>query len=142
MNFDGVGAVLDGGVAPESLAMEAGALVLFRGRDAMHRVTTVEGERTRMLVVLAYNSEPGISLSESARMNFYTMGNHVAPLRLANDTSAPKTAEEQEITLERRHARVSRPATSKARYPRNSQDLPGESVSRTRRMPWLRVGSS
>ena len=51
--------------------MDAGALVLFRGRNALHRVTPVEGERTRMLVVLAYNAKPGISLSESARMTFY-----------------------------------------------------------------------
>jgi hypothetical protein len=51
--------------------MDAGALVLFRGRNAIHRVAPVEGTRTRMLVVLAYNGEPGVSLSESARMTFY-----------------------------------------------------------------------
>jgi len=71
MNFDGVGKVLDGDVQPERLTMDAGALVLFRGRNAIHRVAPVEGSRTRMLVVLAYNSEPGISLSESARMTFF-----------------------------------------------------------------------
>ena len=37
----------------------------------MHRVTPTEGHTTRMLVVLAYNSEPGVALSESARMTFY-----------------------------------------------------------------------
>ena len=41
------------------------------GRNAMHRVTPVVGARTRVLVVLAYNAEPGVSLSESARMTFY-----------------------------------------------------------------------
>jgi hypothetical protein len=51
--------------------MDAGTLVLFRGRDAIHRVTPVQGDTTRMLVVLAYNSEPGIALSESARMTFF-----------------------------------------------------------------------
>jgi len=71
MNFPGVEAVLDGRTAAKALAMEAGALVVFRGRNAMHRVAPVEGERTRMLAVLAYNSEPGIALSESARMTFY-----------------------------------------------------------------------
>ena len=71
MNYDDVKKVLDGEVPVNTLAMEAGALVLFRGRNSMHRVTPVEGERTRMLAVLAYNSEPGISLSESARMTFY-----------------------------------------------------------------------
>ena len=71
MNFDGVEKVLNGEVQPERLTMDAGALVLFRGRNAIHRVAPVEGSRTRMLVVLAYNSEPGISLSESARMTFF-----------------------------------------------------------------------
>ncbi len=51
--------------------MDAGALVLFRGRNAIHRVTPNESDRTRMLVVLAYNSQPNIALSESARMTFY-----------------------------------------------------------------------
>jgi len=71
MNFDGVGKVLDGDVEPEQLSMPPGALVLFRGRNAIHRVAPVEGETTRMLVVLAYNSAPGVALSESARMTFY-----------------------------------------------------------------------
>jgi len=71
MNFDGVADVLDDDCSPDTLRMEAGTLVLFRGRDAIHRVTPVMGDTTRMLVVLAYNSEPDIALSESARMTFY-----------------------------------------------------------------------
>ena len=71
MGFERVRKVLDGELRPCSLAMEPGALVLFRGRNAIHRVTPVAGMRTRMLVVLAYNAEPGISLSEAARMTFY-----------------------------------------------------------------------
>jgi len=70
-NFTRCTEVLDGAVPVQSLAMDAGALVLFRGRNAMHRVTPVQGRRTRMLAVLAYNTEPGIALSESARMTFY-----------------------------------------------------------------------
>jgi len=71
MNFEAVQAVLDGEIRPQQLAMEAGTLVLFRGRNAIHRVAPVEGNRTRMLAVLAYNAEPGIALSESARITFY-----------------------------------------------------------------------
>lgn len=71
MNFAGVARVLDGARPPKPLVMDAGTLVLFRGRNALHRVTPVEGARTRMLVVLAYNTEPAIALSESARMTFY-----------------------------------------------------------------------
>lgn len=71
MNYVLSGEVLDGAVPMKTLSMDAGTLVLFRGRNSMHHVTPVEGKRTRMLVVLAYNTEPGISLSESARMTFY-----------------------------------------------------------------------
>jgi hypothetical protein len=71
MNFDGVEKVLNGDTQPEKLSMDAGTLVLFRGRNAIHRVAPVEGARTRILVVLAYNTEPGIALSESARMTFF-----------------------------------------------------------------------
>lgn len=45
--------------------------MLFRGRNALHRVSPTEGDTTRMLVVLAYNAQPDIALSESARMTFY-----------------------------------------------------------------------
>jgi len=71
MNFDESGKVLDGNAKVETLDISAGDLVLFRGRNSMHRVTPVMGDITRILVVLAYNSEPGISLSESARMTFF-----------------------------------------------------------------------
>lgn len=71
MNYSGVGDVLDGKHPVEQLAIDAGDLVLFRGRNALHRVTPTEGDITRMLVVLAYNAQPDIALSESARMTFY-----------------------------------------------------------------------
>lgn len=71
MNYVISSDVLDGKVPVKSLNLDAGDLVLFRGRDSMHRVTPVSGSLTRILAVLAYNTEPGISLSESARMTFY-----------------------------------------------------------------------
>ncbi|SHH38333.1 hypothetical protein SAMN05444003_2990 [Cognatiyoonia sediminum] len=71
MNYEGVTALLDGRTTPDVLSMNAGDLVLFRGRNSIHRVSPNESDRTRMLAVLAYNSEPGIELSESARMTFY-----------------------------------------------------------------------
>ena len=66
-----VGAVLDGDVPVETLHFEPGDLVLFRGRDALHRVTPTEGSTTRMLAVLAFNDRPGIGLSPSALRTFY-----------------------------------------------------------------------
>jgi hypothetical protein len=71
MNYKQSASILDGEIRAERLAMDPGALVLFRGRNSMHRVTPTEGDRTRILVVLAYNSAPGISLSDSAKMTFY-----------------------------------------------------------------------
>ena len=71
MNYELVTKVLDGQVPVESLEINPGDLVLFRGRNSLHRVSPTIGETTRMLVVLAYNTEPGISLSESARQTFY-----------------------------------------------------------------------
>ena len=70
-NFETVGKLLDGQIKPDRLNMEPGTLVLFRGRNSIHRVTPTEGQKTRILAVLAYNSKPGIELSESARMTFY-----------------------------------------------------------------------
>lgn len=71
MNYDGVAKLLDGQIQPKKLGIEAGDLVLFRGRNAIHRVTPTGGNTTRMLAVLAYNSRPDISLSETARRTFY-----------------------------------------------------------------------
>ena len=71
MNVEGVEAALDGDLALVELDIDPGTLVLFRGRNALHRVTPTEGDVTRYLVVLAYNGEPGISLSETARQTFY-----------------------------------------------------------------------
>ncbi len=71
MNFGGVAALLDGETEPDVLTMDPGTLVLFRGRNSIHRVSPNESDRDRILAVLAYNSEAGVSLSESARMTFY-----------------------------------------------------------------------
>lgn len=71
LNFPLCAQVLDGVLPVQRLAMEPGTLVLFRGRNSMHRVTPTVGARTRMLAVLAYNTQPGVALSESARMTFY-----------------------------------------------------------------------
>jgi len=71
MGYDRVAGVLDGREAVERLGIEPGDLVLFRGRDALHRVTPTEGATTRVLVVFAFNSEPDVALSDSALATFY-----------------------------------------------------------------------
>ena len=70
-NYDGVEAVLDGDQAVQQLTLGPGDLVVFRGRDALHRVTPSRGERTRLLAVFAFNEQPGVRLSDSAMTTFY-----------------------------------------------------------------------
>lgn len=71
MGFEKVDEILDGKAPVETVVADAGTLVFFRGRNSIHRVAPNEGEQTRILAVLAYNAEPGVELSESARMTFY-----------------------------------------------------------------------
>jgi len=71
MNFEGVKSLLEGITKPQLLKVEPGTLVLFRGKNSIHRVTPTRGNKTRMLVVLAYNTKPNISLSKSAQMTFF-----------------------------------------------------------------------
>lgn len=66
-----VGRILDGKEHPMTLSFDPGDLVMFRGRDALHRVTPTQGNVTRILVVFAFNDEPGIRLSDSALTTFY-----------------------------------------------------------------------
>ena len=70
-NYTRVKKILEGLEKPKTLEFNPGTLVLFKGENSIHRVTPVIGEVSRILVVLAYNSEPGISLSEEARKTFY-----------------------------------------------------------------------
>ena len=71
-NYGPIGEVLDGDPSPLlRLAMGPGALVLFRGRYALHRVTPVEGSTPRLIAVLSYDTAPGVMLTEFNRRLFY-----------------------------------------------------------------------
>lgn len=70
-NFAGVSHAVSTGEGVQTLTFGEGDLVLFRGRDSMHRVTPSEGDVTRVLVVFAWNDRPGIGLSDSAKQTFY-----------------------------------------------------------------------
>ena len=71
MGYETANKIVLGHETPSVLEIEPGTLVLFRGKDSMHRVTPTIGDLTRMLVVFAYNAKPGISLSKSAQKTFY-----------------------------------------------------------------------
>jgi hypothetical protein len=61
-NFSTVRDVLEGrgGQLVQRVVLEAGDLLLFRGRYSLHRVTPVEGETERHSAILAYTKEPGV----------------------------------------------------------------------------------
>ncbi|WP_292113470.1 2OG-Fe(II) oxygenase [Mesorhizobium sp.] len=71
-NYDGVARLLEGR-DPEAkiLRMKAGTLNVFRGKNTAHRVTTVEGERERMIAVFSYYESPGVMFTEEERIGFY-----------------------------------------------------------------------
>ncbi|WP_245811884.1 HalD/BesD family halogenase [Actinophytocola xinjiangensis] len=61
-NFDDVAAVLDGRGERlvRRLELRPGDLQLFLGRFALHRVSTVGGERARHTAIFAYSQRPGV----------------------------------------------------------------------------------
>jgi hypothetical protein len=63
--------ILDGKMEPKRLDLEPGTLVLFRGRDSLHRVSKVVGDQQRILVVLAYNEVPNVRLPDKTMMTFF-----------------------------------------------------------------------
>ena len=69
--YEGVSKVLNGERLVQKLDIRPSSLVIFRGRDCLHRVTKVIGSTNRIIAVFAYNSERGVSLSEEARLTFY-----------------------------------------------------------------------
>ena len=63
--------ILERKILPEKIDVDAGTLVLFYGRNYLHRVTPVKSKKPRILVTLNYNEEEGTMLSENARMTFF-----------------------------------------------------------------------
>ena len=55
----------------EKLNVKPGTLLLFYGRNYLHRVTPVTSKKPRILVTLNYNLEKGIELSLNARKTFF-----------------------------------------------------------------------
>ena len=68
-NFAGVVAVMDGvAIGTCRPAVEVGALMLFRGKHALHRVTEVAGPRQRVIAIFSYDRRPGMMFSDRTRL--------------------------------------------------------------------------
>jgi len=63
--------VLDGTTSPKCADLNPGTLVIFRGRNSLHRVTKVAGNTTRILVVFAYNEKSGIRLDKERMLKHF-----------------------------------------------------------------------
>jgi hypothetical protein len=70
--FDDVAAVLYGeGRAVETVAMTPGTLLVFEGRNSLHRVSPISGATLRHVGLLAYDTTPGTMGSELLRASRY-----------------------------------------------------------------------
>jgi hypothetical protein len=53
------------------VAMNPGTLLLFEGRNSIHRVTPIVGQTTRLVALLAYDTKPGTRSSKGLQMARY-----------------------------------------------------------------------
>ena len=63
--------ILNSAIQAKKINANSGTLVLFYGRNYLHRVTPVTSSKPRILVTLNYNEEESIKLSENARLTFF-----------------------------------------------------------------------
>ena len=71
VNVQLIDSVLQNKHPVEELRSEEGTLVLFYGRNYLHRVLPVTSKKNRILATLNYNLEKNIELSENARLMFF-----------------------------------------------------------------------
>tara|TARA_Y100000996_G_C22408831_1_gene596318 strand:+ start:73 stop:855 length:783 start_codon:yes stop_codon:yes gene_type:complete len=67
--------IINGKIQPKTLNVNEGTLILFYGRNYLHRVTPVQSETSRILITLNYNEENYVELSENARLTFFGRSN-------------------------------------------------------------------
>jgi hypothetical protein len=53
------------------LPMTPGTLLIFEGRDSLHRVSPIRGHATRLVALLAYDTQPGTCSTELLRLARY-----------------------------------------------------------------------
>lgn len=71
-NYDGVGEFLAGDHADiVTVPLEAGTLNVFRGKNTLHRVSPVVGDKGRVISVFSYYEKPGVRFSADEQIGFY-----------------------------------------------------------------------
>ena len=71
-NYDGIGEFL---VSDQSnvitVPLEAGTLNVFRGKNTLHRVSPVVGDKQRVITVFSFYENPGVQFSDEEKIGFY-----------------------------------------------------------------------
>ena len=71
-NYAGVGRFVAGeNDALRINPLQSGTLNVFAGRNTLHRVSTVQGGRPRLVAVFSYYDRPGVQFSNEERQGFY-----------------------------------------------------------------------
>jgi len=71
-NYDGIGEFLAGDQSEiVNLPLAAGTLNVFRGKNTLHRVSPVIGNRQRVITVFSFYENPGVEFSDEEKIGFY-----------------------------------------------------------------------
>jgi hypothetical protein len=71
-NYVGVAKLLEGKDSQvKTLKLAAGTLNVFRGKNTAHKVSTVKGNRERIITVFSYFDRPGVVFSKEEQIGFY-----------------------------------------------------------------------
>jgi hypothetical protein len=71
-NYDGVAQVLRGrDLEVRVNALAAGTLNVFAGKNTLHRVSPVRGQRDRVVAVYSYYERPNVEFNDEERIGFY-----------------------------------------------------------------------
>lgn len=75
-NYDQVAALLRGNrTGVITLPTEPGTLILFEGRQSIHRVTEIRGQRDRLMILFGFDNKPGVESSDHLRKIRYGRSN-------------------------------------------------------------------
>lgn len=71
-NYEGVAKLLNGGDnLVKTLKLSAGTLNVFHGKNTAHKVSTIKGQRERIIAVFSYFDRPGVVFSKEDQIGFY-----------------------------------------------------------------------
>ena len=71
-NYEGVARLIAGNDPEAKIEpLAAGTLNVFRGKNTAHRVTTIKGDRERIIAVFSYYERQGVMFTAEERIGFY-----------------------------------------------------------------------